>query len=128
MLSRRCVRDSCWRLPKVWRGDERTVQKMVLGFTAWPVSSETRRGMVRGALPLTASGFFVGTTVLSGLVLGGQSSDSSGAGTVAAVCFLVSLAALVLSVGLHLGIILFNRPRLLVPPSMRGDRGVWQRG
>jgi hypothetical protein len=77
--------------------------------------------MTRGMLPAVAGVGFVGIAIAvsAGLPSGPVAHDNPGF-VLATACFVVG----VVSIGLSLSIILFNRPLTLVPPYMRGEDGL----
>ena len=111
---------------KVWR-DPAYAEKMTRSERTLPFGYATRRGVIRGVLPLwTGIGFIgVGTLAAAGLPAG-SAHQSSPALVCAVACYGLGIAA----IGLNIWIVWFNRPRRLVPPYMRGEEGLvpaWRR-
>ena len=120
-----CVGGLGLQASKVWKGDEKAVGTIVTGFSTFPFASNTKRGMARGIVPLTAQLFFLMVAVISAVV--GMSGGHRGQLTPGLAVALVAFAGALVSFGLHLAVIWFNRPSFLVPPSMRADLGIFQR-
>ncbi|WP_327354508.1 hypothetical protein [Streptomyces sp. NBC_01304] len=105
-----------WKVVQLWRNADR-VEFFMLAFTCLPFGKEVRRGRVRalGATVVTLWGaallFFLGL----------YDVELTGAwpivGLVAAVALLGGFAC-------DLTVVLFNRPKWIVPPHMRSEAGV----
>ena len=108
---------------RVWRGDTKAAQTLELGFFLVPCGSDVKRGMVRGIVPLALSLASTMIATVSAVIAmttwsGGSKSTPR---AFAAGC---SLGTMLVAYALHLCVIFFNKPRLLVPPSLREDLGV----
>lgn len=88
--------------------------------TWWPFSEATWRGQRRATyIVLPGSGAFIVTCWLA---------IASSRGMLTAVVPIVGAGMVLLLFGLFMSIVLFNWPKSVVPPAMRGDRGaidVW---
>lgn len=108
---------------RVWRGDTKAAQTLELGFSIVPCGSDVKRGMVRGVVPLVLSLVFTMVSVVSFVIATTTWSGGSKftPWSFTAAC---SLGAMLVAYALHLCVIIFNKPRLLVPPPLRDDPGV----
>lgn len=105
---------------RVWR-DPAYAEKMIQAGRVLPFGYATSRGMTRGTLPLwTGIGFIGVGTLLVATLPAGPVPPASTRAVIAGVCYALGLAAL----GLTVAIVWFNRPRLVVPPHMRGEDGL----
>ncbi|MFB7896553.1 hypothetical protein ACFC1B_09485 [Streptomyces xiamenensis] len=109
-----------WPCVLVWRDawirGTRASDAMEVGLTAMSTNPRSRRAMVRTMV--STEGFLVCLTV--SLWLFELCGDL--------VALHAPLLLLMLFFALaHLSIVLFNRPRFLVPPHLRQDRGRWTR-
>lgn len=106
---------------RMWRDPayaEMTAQTM---YTRPFSSYATRRGMARGSLPMWAGIGFAGVGVLATTALpSGHVDRTSPVFIIAGVGYALALVGF----GLNMWIVWFNRPRLLVPPSMRDEEGL----
>jgi hypothetical protein len=100
--------------PRVWRGE--TELDGSDPPAAWPLSEVVWRGVVRSAAawwPLWALFFFAGALA----------SDAPSGSTRQTVGMLTGLVALLLAFAIHIPVLLFNRPRWIVPPRLRDEPG-----
>jgi hypothetical protein len=105
-------------LRRVWRG---RISADELGSVAILYSSERlRRGHARATLPVVAAGYGVFSTGFVVLVFPDPAPDQE---TVLGLLVAFLVICIVLSVVLYWSIVLFNKPKLLVPPPMRDDMG-----
>ncbi|MFJ9775417.1 hypothetical protein ACIRVF_29885 [Kitasatospora sp. NPDC101157] len=81
-----------------------------------------RRGHERGVVPF-AGGFLLLTVMMFDVFI--ANSWTGTPKVVAAVIVAVSMVGFMLGLLLHLTVVWFNWPRFLVPPSLRGDVGVF---
>jgi hypothetical protein len=112
-------------MPRLWRSDS-TYWAQPAAW--WPWGTSSWRGWVR-AVPV----FLVGAAaMLIGAVpavIGlPDPEDTSTRADVFFVWVVGAIAVMAASFALVLSIILFNRPRLFVPPARRNERGAWSRG
>jgi hypothetical protein len=96
--------------PKVWRGESGLDGDSPPEW--WFLGDATWRGVARGYL---ASVPFVLLMFVGGIVA--EFTDAYDAGMAIAVLGLLAAAVL------NLGIVLFNRPRAVVPPHLRAEPG-----
>ena len=105
---------------RVWR-DPAYADVMTRGGRVLPFSYATARGVTRGMIGLwTGLGFIGAATIVVALTLSTPTHKVSSLIT-ALVLYGLGLAGIALNVT----IIWFNRPRLLVPPHMRGEDGLF---
>ena len=111
-------------LPKYWRGQQAETLKH--GFAVWAILGDgVRRGVVRALLPAMIGFnflfFFVVLAVWAETATGSvrEVTDTLAAG--------FAIAALVMMVPFF-GVILFNRPKFMVPPYLRHERGALMPG
>jgi len=106
--------------PNAWRPERGRLSRVP---TWWPDAVVGWRGLLR-TLPLSIGYLWLlSATVLLGPFVPEQPRDAFGFIRPAWYSLPLSVAAL-LAIPTWISIYLFNRPRFLVPPSMRGDRGV----
>ena len=108
---------------RMWHGDTKVAQTLELGFYLVPCESDVKRGMVRGVVPLVLSLVFTMMSVVS-LVIATTTWSGWNKFTPWSFTAGCSLGAMLVASALHLCVIFFNKPRLLVPPSLRDDPGV----
>lgn len=106
------------RLPSIWKSGGRNAAS---GFKSWwPYSSAALGGWLR-AMPTGILGGWCFVVTLVGLLVAVYFDEwRAPAETVATLGLLGMFGCLVLVAS----VILFNRPRLLVPPSRRSDAGL----
>jgi hypothetical protein len=115
--------------PQVWAGylsrRETRFRQWVrshgkLGYTRWPVGEVTRRGVLRGYVPVTLAvwGIIVAYWVKA---LSSQMPDDLPP-TSRPIAW-VALAWFILWLLVLLTVMLFNQPKFIVPPSHRDDAG-----
>ena len=106
------------RLPRIWSGADLPMQR--LGSSGLPIGNQLRRGLVRG----TAVGVVVcAVLVLAAVAVVVKASTTGDASRLAAdvaVVLLLVFAALAI---VNAGVILFNRPKFVVPPPLRDEPG-----
>jgi hypothetical protein len=108
------------QLPKLWRHETDFWDGKAPGWWVW---GETLfRGWVRSLIALTLTGtLLLGVFVLGVIAdIGEESQTSSDAVQLA---FAVSFVLLVLLFIAGITVSLFNRPKFIVPPHLRGERG-----
>lgn len=104
-----------WQATRLWR-DPRRASGMMLSRQVMPVREGTRRGMVRGAVPLSAGLIFIAIGVLVAAIAKPVPRHPTPGAVTAAILIGFGLVAL----GLHFSIMWFDRPAWLIPPHMRG--------
>ena len=111
-------------MPKYWRGQR--AEQYEYGFAVWAILGDgVRRGVVRALLPALIGCDFA--VLFYGLGKWAETATGSVrevTDTLAAGC---AIAALVMMVS-FLGVILFNRPKFMVPPYLRHERGALMPG
>lgn len=80
--------------------------------------AESRAGVDRGIVVFSSM-----CASLAAILAFGAAGGSHLGSEIASIGVLASLAALLISLGLFLDIMYFNRPRFLVPPHLRGELG-----
>ena len=116
-----------WQLPKIWRS-EADIQRAEATEKWWPFGEAVRYGFIRG-MPV---GILAGTalTVSMALVLV-EESTSGGTSQAAAQAAWIAFLVFVGLILVDLSVTLFNRPKFVVPPAARDERGaiaLWWRG
>ncbi|OPC80073.1 hypothetical protein B4N89_03125 [Embleya scabrispora] len=108
------------RTSDVWRS-ARVADDVMLAFRALPLSDPARRGLVR-AMALVAIQMWCMSIVIAVSPWFAADGESPAAfwGYLSLIAFMVALAVAVV----ELTVILFNRPRNVVAPHMRAERGV----
>ncbi|MGX1546635.1 hypothetical protein [Streptomyces adustus] len=106
--------------PQTWRDPDRA-RRTTDALTGLPFGPEVRRGVVRGAVLMTANMFLLGGGLVCGALWSGQ--GTAGGGTLFWM-FMASVGLTLVSVVLGLLIIWFNVPKVLVPPHMRDEPGL----
>lgn len=108
---------------RLWRGQAEVARRMEIGLGAAPLRPDVRRGVVRGAAAqMLALVFLLGAGITAHLA---QSTWHGGSKiTPLSMTAVGALVGLVVSVGLLLSVIWFNKPGLIVPPFMRDELGV----
>jgi hypothetical protein len=109
-----------WKAIRLWRHPE-VVDDFSTAFAFLPFGEDVRRGEVRSVLLTVVSLWSAAVLFVGGLTLteeetsGLNASDYTAAGAVVVIllCILCEVA-----------VILFNRPKFVVPPHMRADLGV----
>lgn len=119
------------QLPSLWRGEsaERIERHLRPG---WPWGSSALKGWIRSLPAAVLAGWSLFLLALIGVA---ASNGFLSEGSPLRLLGYLALPAIGLTIFgfLHmLTIILFNRPKYLVPPSLRGDPGLvqawWRRG
>lgn len=108
---------------RVWRGDARLEKKLADSTFVFSSDPLRRRGMLRGAPAVTVG--------VWGIALAGGAALLSSQGLGGHVSFGAIIVGMVVGCGgllLEQSVIAYNRPRFLVPPRMRGERGVRPQG
>ncbi|MFE5328706.1 hypothetical protein ACFRCG_20230 [Embleya sp. NPDC056575] len=108
------------RTSDMWRS-ARVADDVMLAFRALPLGDPARRGLVR-AMALVAIQMWCVSIVIAVSPWFAADGESPAAfwGYLSLVAFVVALAVAVV----ELTVILFNRPRNVVAPHMRAERGV----
>ncbi|MFE3204538.1 hypothetical protein ACWGR4_05915 [Embleya sp. NPDC055664] len=108
------------RTSHLWRS-ARVADDVMLAFRALPLGDPARRGLVR-AMALVAIQMWCMSIVIAVSPWFASDGESPAAfwGYLSLVAFVVALAVAVV----ELTVILFNRPRNVVAPHMRAERGV----
>ncbi|GCE01932.1 hypothetical protein [Embleya hyalina] len=108
------------RTSDLWRS-ARVADDVMLAFRALPLGDPARRGLVR-AMALVAIQMWCMSIVIAVSPWFAADGESPAAfwGYLSLVAFVVALAVAVV----ELTVILFNRPRNVVAPHMRAERGV----
>lgn len=109
---------------KMWHGDVKAARSLELGLSILPVRSDVRRGAVRGIVPLLLSLVFAMITLVL-MVIAMETWSGGSKFTPWTFTAWSALGAVLMFWVLHLCVIFFNRPRLLVPPSLKDDPGVF---
>jgi len=104
-----------WKAIQLWR-DADLVDFFMDTFAFLPFGTEVRRGEVR-SIALTAVSLW-GVTIL--LFLGLLDTDMSGA---VPGLFLVAVVTVLVCLLCEVSVVLFNAPKFVVPPHMRGEQG-----
>ncbi|WP_155054775.1 hypothetical protein [Streptomyces blattellae] len=107
-----------WKTIQLWRDPEQ-VAFFERGFTFLPFGPEVRRGEVR-SLAVTA----VGVWAITVLVLVGVWDAEGEMRMASLIAFVCAFLLLMTCVVVEVAVILFNRPKFVVPPHMRSDPGV----
>ncbi|MFE9820492.1 hypothetical protein [Streptomyces sp. NBC_00236] len=105
-----------WKVTQLWR-DAGLVDHFMQTFAFMPFGKEVKRGEVR-SLALTVVSLW-GVTVL--LLLGLLDVEMAGPVT---VLFALTVVVILLCILCEVAVVLFNAPKILVPPHMRSDLGV----
>ncbi|MEU0114783.1 hypothetical protein ABZ137_13925 [Streptomyces bobili] len=105
-----------WKVVQLWVNPG-MVEHFTTSFTVLPFGEDVRRGEVR-SLAVTIVGLWA---IVPMFFLGLYDAEQEGA-LLALSAFLVVL--LLLCVLLEVCVVLFNRPKFVVPPHMRSDLGV----
>jgi hypothetical protein len=105
-----------WKFIQLWKSPE-LVEWFMTTFTILPFGRGVRRGEIR-ALGLTATSLWAATVLI---FFGLQDGDMSSAVLALGGAALVILLLCVLC---EVSVVLFNRPKFVVPPHMRSDLGV----
>ena len=112
-------------LPKYWRGQQAETLKH--GFAVWAILGDgVRRGVVRALLPAMI-GFNFGVLFYA-LNEWSQVATGSTGEVVDRLTDGFAIAALVMMMVPFFGVILFNRPKFMVPPYLRHERGALMPG
>jgi hypothetical protein len=104
------------QLPRLWR-DTEAARRPRPSWWFW--GQRTWKAMLR-AQP---AGICVGWTIA--LAAAGGSGLNGAQTTPLTILAVVSVSAVVLGAGLIVSIVLFARPKILVPPALRGDQGLF---
>jgi hypothetical protein len=104
---------------RLWRDPSRADQIMA-AYSVLPVSQAVRRGTVRGAWPRAV----VLACVTAIVPIGSVATDAQLQAGPLRVAALALVGLLILAGLVQLSIILFNRPRWIVPPAMRAEPGI----
>jgi hypothetical protein len=104
-----------WKAIQLWRKPELADWYMHT-FAFLPFGDDVRRGEVR-SVALTATSLW-GATLLIWLAL--LDTDASAP----SIILVAALVVLLLPVVCEVSVVLFNRPKFVVPPHMRADPGV----
>ncbi|GAA4912616.1 hypothetical protein ACFPM3_23945 [Streptomyces coeruleoprunus] len=107
-----------WRAIRLWRHPE-VIDDFSTAFAFLPFGEDVRRGEVRSVLLTVITMWSAAVLFVGGLTLTEAEISTAGA-YVAAGAVLVILLCLLC----ELSVILFNRPKFVVPPHMRADLGV----
>jgi hypothetical protein len=109
---------------RIWRNGGRPLSARFRNVR-W-IDPQTIAAYDRGALPLGMVSLFV--AILGGLLLAVSGSPSTHESIAWVVIALLALSGILVSGALFVSIRVFNRPRFLVPPHLRGDPGAWAAG
>lgn len=104
-----------WKARQLWR-DADQVPFFMGTFTFLPFGEEVKRGEVR-SVGLTAASLW-GIALLLLVTWIDEGSVMAG------VVFLISTCIIVFSLALEVLVVLFNKPKFVVPPHMRAELGV----
>lgn len=109
-----------WMTIKLWK-DPKQVEFFMISLSILPLGESGKRGEVRAAAltAVTLWGLVIGV-IWSMIPSGGD--HASGATTGRAIMFVI-IALIVGPLLLEISVVLFNRPRFVVPPHMRSDAG-----
>jgi hypothetical protein len=102
----------------LWHRDGRLRKTLVRGVY---FSRAFHYGLERAMLPMAACGVFVAAAVLIAPWSGSGNSRLTGAQRWLEG---VALSGMTVSMGVTLAIVYFNRPRWIVPPFMRSEKGI----
>ena len=108
---------SFWQVNRLWHSPRNA--DYMLFFIRRLFSEQVRHGAVRGLLPLAIGNALAAAGVLD-VGISHPTTGKPDAGEIAAA---VLFGLMLVTFALHATIILFNRPRWLVPPHMRRERG-----
>ncbi|WP_424641211.1 hypothetical protein [Embleya sp. AB8] len=108
------------RTTDIWRS-ARVADDIVFAFRALPLGDPARRGLVR-AMALVAIQMWCLSIVIAVSPWFAADGKTSGAfwGYLSSIAILVAMAVAVIQAT----VILFNRPRTVVAPHMRSERGI----
>jgi len=119
------------RLPKLWRSDERVLEGMERSLGAvWPYGRTVWRGVLRGLPAIVIGSWFLTMGGLLALAVPAGNPPRSRASTALFTALLLAGVGFCLCFALHIVVILFNRPKWIVPPLKRAEPGalaVWSR-
>lgn len=105
-----------WKVVQLWRNPA-LVDFFMSAFTFLPFGPEARRGEVRSLALTVVSLWAIGILVIAGL-WDGEFNDALAATVLVAVVVIMGCLAT------EVCVILFNRPKFVVPPHMRSEPGV----
>jgi len=105
-----------WKVVQLWRNPA-LVDFFISSFSFLPFGPDTRRGEVR-SLAVTVAGLWAASVLIVAGLWNGEFND--GLAATVLVAALVVMACL----AIEGCVILFNRPRFVVPPHMRSELGV----
>jgi hypothetical protein len=114
-----------WQAVRVWRGDEKAVRAAISPSPGFPTDGVTQRGVARGTVLLAAQAHLLLVVFVGGVL--GMRGAHPGEPTPGVLIAAAALAAFLVSFGLLLSIVWFNRPKFLVPPGMRDEIGIFQK-
>ena len=107
-----------WKAIRLWRHPEVT-DDFSSAFAFLPFGDDVRRGEVRSVLLTVVTLWSAALLFAGGLTLGEGEVSTAGAYVVAGAVVVILLCLLC-----EVTVILFNRPKFVVPPHMRADPGV----
>jgi hypothetical protein len=119
-----CLLALAWtQVPKLWTHHTKYWDGRAPGWWVW--GEAAYRGWVRALVIMTVAGTAMVLTVAVGLLLGLDADDSSveDASTAVAVTIAVLIGVTVVLFLTAVSVILFNRPRTVVPPHLRAESG-----
>lgn len=111
-----------WQASRLWR-DPRQAAGMALSRKVMPAGASTRRGMVRGAVPLSIGLLFIAI----GLLVAAIAKPAPHHPTPGAVTAVVLIGIGLVGLCCHFSIMWFDRPAWLIPPHMRGGQASTRR-
>ncbi|GGP57357.1 hypothetical protein ACFT1B_15890 [Streptomyces griseoincarnatus] len=107
-----------WKAIRLWRHPE-VIDDFSTAFAFLPFGKDVRRGEVRSVLLTVITLWSAAVLFVSGLTLAEDEISTAGAYVIAGAVVVILLCLLC-----EASVILFNRPKFVVPPHMRADLGV----
>lgn len=117
-------------LPRIWRGW--LIEKSLwyqgawrtrgeVMFAWWPWGDTSRRGAIRGFVATVFAGWAFAIAIVTG---DASAYLHKGAAEAARILAFVFLGLFVVGLIIHFSVMLFNRPKFIVPPPQRNEPGV----
>jgi hypothetical protein len=120
---------SLFILPRAWKGwyaedshgsrGPRTHGDIALFW--WPFGAASRRGAIRGMIPAIAAAW---TLLAAGITVRLPGFTNGNDQRVLRIVAITLLGCFAVALALHVCVILFNRPKFIVPPPMRDEPGL----
>ncbi|GGI12238.1 hypothetical protein GCM10007368_40160 [Isoptericola cucumis] len=109
-----------WQVVALWRNPMK-IEFFVASLSPLPLGEAGRRGEVRAA-PLTCTTLWAIGSALVGILISDYFPGLSFLNST--LVGVLTIGAILVPLVLEVLVVLVNRPRFVVPPHMRGDRGV----